>query len=153
MSFLVELDVQGVTPEQGEAVEVACRERDAWPIEYGRGGLKRRLLRKPKRIEPNLWMPDGLGERGLISDRALWDEPFWDFEPEFRPKLAEAFRILGEFVPQGFTFRAAWVGDEVRHTKTLTADELADLAAASQINKYTLYVVPPADIARFSDSA
>ena len=153
MSFLVELDAQGVTPEQGEAVEAACRQRDAWPIHYIRGGRRKRLLRKPKRTEPHLWMPDAIDGRYLLSDQADWDQPFWDLEPEFRPKLAEAFRILGEFVPQGFKFRATWGGDEVRETKTLTADELADLAAASQINEYTLYVVSPAEVARSGDPA
>jgi hypothetical protein len=38
-------------------------------------------------------------------------------------------------VPQGFQFRATWVGDEVRDTKTQSTEELADLAAASLINE------------------
>lgn len=135
VSFLVELDIEGVTPKQGEAVEAPCRARDAWPIGYTRRRMKDRILRKPKYVEPALWVPDAVEGRYLISDQADWEQRFWDLAPEFRRELAESFRILDEFVPQGFKFRATRVGDEIRQTKELTAHELADCAAASQINR------------------
>ncbi len=150
VSFVVELTIEGATPEQGEAVEAACRQRNAWPIEYFSGGIQKRLFRKPRLAEPSLRMPEDIDGRHLLSDEADWDQRSWDLEPELRPKLAETFRILGKLIPQGFSFRAAWDGDEVRATNVLTAEELAELAARSQINEYTLYVVPPAEARRGS---
>ncbi len=88
-------------------------------------------------------MPDSVDGCYLISDQAMWDQPSWDLEPEFRPKLATTFRILGQLLPQGFRFRATWGGDDVRETVSLSADELAERAAASAINEYTVYLVPP----------
>ena len=143
MSFVVELAAQNVTAEQGEAIEAAIREREAWPVRYVPAHLERRWLLKRRAIRSSLVMPDIVDGRYLVSDQAMWDQPFWDLQPEFRPRLATTFRILGEFLPQGFRFRATWVGDEVRETISLSADELAERAAASAINEYTLYLVPP----------
>ena len=139
----MELAAQNVTAEQGEAIEAATREREAWPVHYVPTHSERRRLFKRRAVGASLVMPDRMGSRYLLSDQAIWDEPFWDLEPEFRPKLATSFRILGEFLPQGFRFRATWVGDEVRETFSLSADELAERAAASAINEYTVYLVPP----------
>jgi hypothetical protein len=143
VSFVVELAAQNVAAEQGQAIEAATREREAWPVRYVPAHMERRWLFKRRAIEPSLVMPESVDGRSLLSDQAIWDQPFWDLEREFRPRLATSFRILGERLPQGFRFRATWGGDEVRDTVSLSADELAERAAASAINEYTVYFVPP----------
>jgi hypothetical protein len=79
-----------------------------------------------------------------LSDEAEWDAQAWAMRPELLPPLAEAARVLGEQLPQGFAFRACWVGSEVREERILSAAELADLILASRLNEFTLYRVPPA---------
>jgi hypothetical protein len=81
--------------------------------------------------------------RHLLSDHATWDAPAWAMEPDLLPPLAEAVRVLGEELPQGFSLRATWVGSEVRHEHVLTADQLASLVLASQLDEFTSYKVPP----------
>lgn len=88
-------------------------------------------------------MPDGRDGRHLLSDDAEWDAPAWAMQPDFLAPLAGAIRVLGELLPQGFTFRATWVGSEVREERDLTADELAGIALSSQLNEFTRYRVLP----------
>jgi hypothetical protein len=142
VSFVVELAVSKLTAEQGRAIEAATRKRDAWPVRYVPARVQRRRPLQRRAAGPSLAMPDSVDGRYLISDQASWDQPFWDLEPEFRPRLATSIRILGEFLPQGFRFRATWAGDEVRETVSLAAEELAERAASSTINEHTMYIVP-----------
>ena len=89
-------------------------------------------------------MPDALdSDHHLLSDEAEWDAPVWAMQAELLPPLAEAIRVLGEQLPQGFAFRATWVGSDVREERILSADELANLILASQLNEFTQYRVPP----------
>lgn len=81
--------------------------------------------------------------RHLLSVHAEWDAPAWAMEPDLLPPLAQAVRVLGEELPQGFSLRATWVGSEMRHEQVLTAEELASLVLASQLNEFTSYRVPP----------
>ena len=69
-------------------------------------------------------------------------------EPELLPPFAEAVRVLGEELPQGFALRATWDGSAVCEERTLSADELADLVLASQLNEFTRYRVPARAAAR-----
>jgi hypothetical protein len=88
-------------------------------------------------------MPEQLDDRHLLSDEAEWDAPAWAMEPDLLPALAEAIRVLGDELPQGFSLRATWAGSEVRHDCVLTAQELAELVLASSLNEFTRYRVPP----------
>src|SRR4051812_26389645 len=106
MSFLLKLDVERLTAEQAQAVEIACRRRKAWPI---RSAPPRRgsTLGHPRHAGPELRMPDRDDSGNeLLSDQATWDAPAWKMEPTLLPSFAEAIRVLGEELPQGFTLRA-----------------------------------------------
>ena len=83
------------------------------------------------------------GDRHLVTDDAEWDAIAWTMDPELLPALAEAMRVLGEKLPQGFALRATWVGSEVREVRVVSADELIDLVLASRLNEFTSYRVPP----------
>jgi hypothetical protein len=63
-------------------------------------------------------------------------------EPDLLPPLAEAVRVLGEELPQGFSFRATWAGSEVRDEQVLTAEALAGLVLAAHLNEFFCYRVP-----------
>ena len=88
-------------------------------------------------------MPAVLAGEGVLSEEAEWDAPAWAMRPEVLPPLADAVRVLGEQLAQGFAFRATWVGSEVREERILSAHELADLILVSQLNEFTVYRVPP----------
>jgi hypothetical protein len=144
VSFLLELHVADLTEEQGRAVEEECRERDTWPVRFTPRRRRRFALFGLPEIGPELWMPDALdSDHHLLSDEAELDVPAWAMQPELLPPLAEPVRVLGEQLPQGFAFRATWVGSEVREERILSADELANLIPGSQINEFTEYRVPP----------
>lgn len=55
--------------------------------------------------------------------------------------FADSIDALGESLPQGFTLRAAWLGDPIDAELTLTAPELADLARTQGLTERTLYRV------------
>jgi hypothetical protein len=143
VSFFLDLEVEGLTQEQAQAVEAACGERGAWPV--ARPPLHRRRFTFFGRGTggPSLEMPADLdSDRQLLSDAAEWDAPAWAMEPSLLPMLAESVRILGERLPQGFALRATWVGSKVRQERVLSSDELAELILASQLNEFTRYRVP-----------
>jgi hypothetical protein len=121
VSFLLELEVEGLTDEQGRAVEAKCRERGAWPVRFALRRRRRFALFGPRAAGPGLRMPENVGDRHLLSDAAEWDAPA--MEPELLPPFAEAVRVLGEELPQGFALRATWVGSKVREERVLGADE------------------------------
>ena len=146
MSFMLELNIEGLTDAQGRAIERKCRERDAWPIEYLPPCEKRVWFRR-RSFGPGLWLPESLNGRHLLSDEAIWDAPAWAMEPDLLRPFADAMRVLGEEVPQGFDFRATWVGSEVRHERVVSADQLAQLVLDSQLNEFTRYRVPARDAA------
>ncbi len=100
------------------------------------------LCSLPRGAGPALRMPENVADVHLLSDEAEWDAPAWAMEPELLPPFAEAVRVLGEELPQGFALRATWVGSEVREKRVLGAHELAELVLASQLNKFTRYGVP-----------
>ncbi len=143
MSFLFKLEVDGLTDDQGAAIERASTQRDTWPIRFAERRRRRFALFGPRIVGPSLWMPEEF-ESGqhVLTDATAWDEPTWDMDPELVPKLAEAIRLLGELVPQGFSFRATWVGSDVREERSLSADDLAETVLASQLNEFTRYRVP-----------
>ncbi len=132
MSFLFELDVENLTMEQAKRVEAACHERGAWPVGPGRARGRLRL-----------GMPESIGDgRHILSDDAIWDAPAWAMAPDLLPLLAETMRVLGDALPQGFAFRATWVGSEVRHEVEIDAQRLAELVLVSELNEFTRYRVP-----------
>jgi hypothetical protein len=143
VSFLLELEVEGLTEEQGRAIEAKCRERGAWPVGFMPRRRRRFAVFNPRWVGPALSMPEQ-SDSGLhlLSDAADWDAPAWAMEPELLAPLAEAMRVLGDELPQGFALRATWVGSEIREERVLSADELAALALASQLNEFTRYRVP-----------
>lgn len=142
MSFFLQVDVDGLTTRQGHAIEAACRQRGAWPV-WCRPPVRRRTLFGP-RIRPlELYLPDADGGRDLLTDDAEWDAPSWAMEPDLLPRLAATIHVLDEHLPQGFAFRATWVGSTMRHERQVTVEELADLVLGSQLNEFTRYRVPP----------
>jgi hypothetical protein len=143
VSFVLELDVSDLTPEQGRAIEEACQARQAWPLAFVAARSRKRLLRSREASPAVLEIPEEVEGRHLLSDAAEWDAPAWDFERNVRPRLAETLRILGEHLSQGFVFRASWIDGEVRDERTLTAEALAQLAADAALNEFTRYVVAP----------
>jgi hypothetical protein len=143
VSFLLELEIHGLTDAQGRAVEGRCRAEKAWPVGFRPRHRRRLALFGPREVEPVLSLPDRLDDdHELLSDEASWDAPAWAMVPELLPSFAAAIRILGQELPQGFVLRATWEGSEVRHEKVLDAEALADLALASQLNEFTRYRVP-----------
>jgi hypothetical protein len=143
VSFQLQLDVGDLTRDQGMAIEEACQRPHAWPVAFTAGGVRRRLFRSGMAVPAALGIPEEVEGRHVLSDAAEWDAPAWDFEHDVRPRLARTLRILGEHLPQGFSLRATWIGDEVRDERTVTAEALAQLAADSELNEFTRYVVAP----------
>ena len=143
VSFLVELDVADLTEAQGRAVEAKCRERDAWPVCFAPRHRRRLALFGPREVGAALWVPEKLdSDRQLLSDDAEWAAPACAMKPELLPSFADAIRVLGEELTQGFALRATWGGSEVREERILSAEELADLVLASQLNEFARYRVP-----------
>jgi hypothetical protein len=143
VSFLLELSVERLTEEQGHAVELACRNLDAWPVHFVPRRRRRWAIFGSKMVGPRLSLPEQLdNEHHLLGDDAEWDAPAWAMEPALLPRFAATMRILGECLPQGFTLRATWVGSEVREERELDAGELANLVLASGLNEFTRYRVP-----------
>jgi hypothetical protein len=144
VSFVLELDVEGLTEDQGRMIEARCRERGAWPVRFSPLRRRRLALFGPREVGPTLSMPEQLDrERHLLSEHAEWDAPAWAMQPDLLPPLADAVRVLGEELPQGFTLRATWTGSEVRDEQVLTVEALASLVLAAQLNEFTSYRVPP----------
>jgi hypothetical protein len=145
VSFLLELEVEQLTAVQAQAVEAKSRARSTWPI---RAAQQHRLLDRvrPGMGRPVLRMPDK-DDNGndLLSHQAEWSAPAWAMEPKALPSFAEAIRILGEELSQGFALRATWVGSPVRNEQVLSAEDLARLALDSRLNEFTRYRVPPRD--------
>jgi hypothetical protein len=142
VSFVLELDVAGLTEEQARAVESECRERGALRVEAVPRRRRRFALFGPRVVGPGLAVPDRVDGRDLLGDDAERDAPAWAMTPELLAPFAEAVRVLGELLPQGFALRATWVGSEVREERVLGADELAQVVLASQLNEFTRYRVP-----------
>lgn len=142
MSFLLLVDVDGLTTQQGQAIEATCRQRGAWPVRF-KPPRRRFTLLGPRNDPPELSLPDAENGRHLLSDHADWDAPAWAMEPDLLPRLAATIHVLDEQLPQGFALRATWTGSVVRHELQLTANELAKLTVASQLNEFTRYRVPP----------
>jgi hypothetical protein len=133
MSFVLEIDVPNLTFAQADAVAKEVEVRRTWPISVERKGLIRK--------QPRLFAPSDVDGAHLLADEAEWDEPAWKMNESLLPRLAETIRVLGEILPQGFTFRATWVSDPTRDEKVLLATELAELVLASELNEYTSYRV------------
>lgn len=143
MSFLLELEVENLTDEEGAAVEAAAKKRGTWPVCFSPSS-RRVTIFGPRETGPELWMPEQLdSDRHLLSDEATWDAAAWVMEPALLPSLAAAVRLLGELLPQGFSFRATWAGSEVRREQVLNAEELVEMVLASKLNEFTRYRVPP----------
>jgi hypothetical protein len=144
MSFALELAVEGLTDEQGRRVEEKARERATWPIHYAPRRRRRFAVFGPRAVGPALWMPEQRADgQDLLGDEAMWDAPAWEMEWSVLPSFADAIRVLGEELPQGFTLWATWSGSWVEQEHVMSADELADLAAASLLHEFTPYRVPP----------
>src|SRR6266545_468733 len=88
------------------------------------------LCSLPRGAGPALRMPENVADVHLLSDEAEWDAPAWAMEPELLPPFAEAVRVLGEELPQGFALRATWVGSEVREKRVL-GEHLGQLQVAA----------------------
>lgn len=142
MSFLLQVDVDGLSTQQGQAIETACRQRGAWPVRF-KPPRRRFTLLGPRNDQPELSLPDADNGRHLLSDHAEWDAPVWAMEPDLLPRLAATVHLLDEQLPQGFALRATWTGSVVRRERQVTATELAQLILASQLNEFTRYRVPP----------
>jgi hypothetical protein len=139
---MLEIVVEDLTEEQGRAVEFRCREQAAWPVQFKPARQRRFAVLGPHR-GPQLYMPDRLDDgRELLGDDAEWDAPAWVMNEGVLPALAASVRLLGMELPQGFTFRATWVGSAVRQERVLTADALARIVLDSALNQFTLYRVP-----------
>jgi len=145
VSFLLELEVEGLSHGQGAIVEASARERGTWPVYFSPRHCRRYFSILGRReAGPVLWMPEQLdSDRHILSEDAQWDSPAWKMEPALLPSLGQAVRLLGEVLPQGFSFRATWTGSKVREEQVLCADELEDLVLSSKLNEFTRYRVPP----------
>lgn len=145
VTFVLLVEVDGLTEAQGQAIEQECQARNTWPVHYRPPSRITRWLQPSRGRRRSLHMPDRNADgQELLDDNATWDAPAWSMTADVLRSLAEAMHVLGANLPQGFTFRATWSGpSEVRHEVVLTADELADLAGRSQLNEFTLYVVSP----------
>ncbi len=87
-------------------------------------------------------MPEEVDHDHVLSDDADGDADAWLMRPHLLRPLAEALLVLGEDLPQGFTFRATWTGSPARTHTVLRADELAALVLASGLDEHTAYQVP-----------
>ena len=146
MSFLLILDVDGLTEDQGRTIEARCRQPGMWPVRFRPSHRRRFAVFGPREAGPTISMPDTDNGRHLLSADAVWDAPAWAMEPDLLPRLAQTVAVLGEELPQGFSLRATWSGSEVRHERLVATNDLASLVLASQLNEFTLYRVPPRDM-------
>jgi len=139
MSFVLELEVPGLTWTQVDELVLAVADSEGWPV----GAAPRR--RWGREQAPALLLLDASGDRQLLSDDAEWDAEAWSMDRELLPRLATTLRLLCERLPQGFAFRATWTGSEVRVERRLSCDELVRLTLDSRLNEFTRYVVGAAD--------
>jgi hypothetical protein len=143
VGFYFELDVDGLTEHQGQVIEAKCAERGAWPVRLTPPRRRRFAVLGQRVTLAALSMPDADGGRDLLSDQAEVDAPTWRMDPDLLPRLADTIHILGEELAQGFALRATWAGSPVSYERLVTATDLALLVLACQLNKFTLYRVPP----------
>jgi len=61
--------------------------------------------------------------------------------PEVLERLAHTLTTLAECGPEGMTVEALWQGEKANSEKTVSIQEFAALARASQLSTHTRYVV------------
>jgi hypothetical protein len=79
----------------------------------------------------------------LLTDDADWNAATWDMLEDARLRLGRTIEALGKSLPNGFTLEALWIGETPDETRTVTADELARIACASELGTKTRYEVMP----------
>jgi hypothetical protein len=134
VSFDLELGARVGSWEEAERVEAATASAGHLPVLAGR---RRRWWRE---LEPSIAF-DGKQGQAVLDDAADWDEDAFTLSPSGRAALAATALTLGELLAPGWTLRAYWGGDPVRHEQAVTARELASLVRQSKLDRYTLYRV------------
>ena len=77
----------------------------------------------------------------VLSDEADDNEDEFTLNSGPAAELGSTLVLLGSILASGWTFRACWIGDEIKYGLDCTAHHLAGLAQRSEINRYTLYTV------------
>ena len=83
----------------------------------------------------------GHGPRGLLTDHADPDAPFWDMCPELLPEIARLLILLHQNTKSGFLFRAYWAGDKSLEQVEISIEELVQIITAGKIGTKTKYLV------------
>ena len=109
-------------------------------------GLSVHTPRKPllrSRGVRRLFIFDVLDGESVLDDDADWGAPTWSMRPEGRSALEATLTCLSQQIPEGFAFRAAWVGDKIHREVEVSRGALTELVRASRLNGGTLYRVKP----------
>ena len=75
----------------------------------------------------------------LLSDQANWHDEVWKLNPEVLPDLINIIKNLAEICP-AFSFKALWVGDPIKHKKTISIADLIKAVATNNIKNFTEYM-------------
>ena len=137
MSF--ELDLQ--VPDLDRAL--AERLRDATEAAGGLRVLVAGRRRRWLRSRPRVFLEANHDDVPVLSDDADWEQPAFSLDDRGRELLARAIEIIGQTAPPGWSLRAAWVDDPVEREVVVTAEELAELARSSRLDRTTRYNVKP----------
>jgi hypothetical protein len=138
MSFELLLEVPQLTWAQAETIAAHCAGPgmlavDVWP--------KRGWLR-PQAPSLTIRDCDDTG-RHLLAEDAKWDTPAWKMDPAVVPLLAATVQCLCRQAPQGFSLRATWSGDPLRHRLEVSCHQLLAIVRSSAMNTHTQYRVHP----------
>ena len=137
MSFYMEVQTRPLSRDRVDDLNAESIRRGGLPVKAYWGLFRRRRFVE----ELSIWDDVGDGDGGVLSDDADWDASTWAMRPEGIAKLATTLRSLCREIPEGFVFRAAWVGDPVEEEVNLSCDELIDRVERSTLSGRKLYRV------------
>ena len=73
-------------------------------------------------------------ENPYSTTMRTWGAPTWSMRPEGRSALEATLTCLSQQIPEGFAFRAAWVGDKIHREVEVSRGALTELVRASRLN-------------------
>lgn len=141
MPFMFDLDLPGLTPPLGVAIEQAVADAGAWPVRFTPGREEQRWFGIKKAYPTVLEILTADGQGHVLVDPDHWDETAWRFRLDAIPRLSSLIDVLAAHAPDGFTFRATWAGSPIEQTVSITPGELTELISDERVNDHTRYRV------------
>ncbi|MEH3054354.1 MAG: hypothetical protein PGN13_10170 [Patulibacter minatonensis] len=141
MPFMFDLELPGLTPAGGRALEQAVADAGAWPVRFEPGREEQRWfgIRKAYPSVLEILTEDGRGH--ILVDPSDWNEDAWVFRPDAVPRLARLVELLADHAPEGYVFRATWSGSPIDRSEELAAVDLAERVRSEAVNDHTRYFV------------